>query len=538
VSLDWRVLPLPRLRGPLALLFAVAFLAAGAMTVGVGLLAHARRLAAEIPDGAHYFVVTRAVDVDEAREEIARLPGTRVVSVRRAGEVLAASGAPEFGPGRLSVLEVQVPGAAAAVLRGVEGLRDTDAVVDVIDLNARQRVEITPALVARQVAVGVALLVLGCVVFLAAVVAGAQMVGRECREEIGVRVLLGAEPEGLWAPLGLLVGAVAVGGAMVAFSTAALVVRALALPPPGGSALPGGWTVLGAAALLGGTLGLALGAARRAVARAARATVLADLGALIVLGAGAPLASASPDVTVPDGPARDADVLRALSRDLGVCRRARHVARKTIAATERQAVLAAVRGEGALLRIAVAKRSEDLAALEAWERRCAALAGERDDLRAALHSARLLGPPITPRGAPVLGSVAVRYGQVGGRAGTAAFRNGVALRTRAGESVRASARGRVAYAGELPGSGPVVVVDHGRRTYSVYARIGRSLVSVGEHVDAGQTVARARSGLLYFSIRSRGRAVDPLAWVAEAPEGQGKAQAAAAEAGRASGVFQ
>ena len=92
-----------------------------------------------------------------------------------------------------------------------------------------------------------------------------------------------------------------------------------------------------------------------------------------------------------------------------------------------------------------------------------------------------------------------------------------ALATESVSGRRATAPGRVAYSGDLPGSGAVVVIDHGRRTYSVYSKIGRSLVVVGDQVEAGQTVARARRGLLYFSIRRRGAAVDPLAWVASAP---------------------
>ena len=216
---------------------------------------------------------------------------------------------------------------------------------------------------------------------------------------------------------------------------------------------------------------------------------------------------------------RDADLLRALSRDLAVCRRARHVARKGIATTERQALFAAANEDDVLLRIAAAKRVEDVAALRGWDERCAALGDERDRMRQVLRSTRLLGPAITPRSSPVRGTVAVGYGQAGQRPVTAGFRNGVAMRTKAGESVRASAEGRVAFSGEVPGSGRVVVIDHGRRTYSVYGKIGRSLVSVGQEVAAAETVARARTGLMYFSIRHRGRSVDPLAWIASAPKG-------------------
>lgn len=516
MSLDWRALAIARLKSPLALLFAVAFLAAGAMTVGGALVGQAGRLSAEIPEVAAYYVLVRAADVEEARGLVDAVSGARVVGERRAGEILAELGAPEAGPDHIAVLEVQTRLSGEA--GDVAALAGQGVVVDVIDLNARARGEVTRALVGRRLSVGVGLLVVGCAVFVAAVVLCAQLVGRESREEIGVRVLLGAEAEGLWGPLGLLVGGVALAGALLAFAATAVVVPSLAIGDAPAVALPGAWTALGALALLAGTFGLALGSARRAVARAARATVLAGLAAALAF-APPTAALADPSREVQDGPARDADILRALSRDLAICRRARHVAKKGLAATERQTLAAAASDDWVRLRIAAAKRAEEVAVLGDWEERCGALAAERDRVREVLRSARLFGPPIAPRHAPVKGSVAVRYGDAGTRPGTAGFRNGVALRTRAGESIHASAGGRVAYSGDLPGSGPVVVVDHGRRTYSVYAKIDRSLVSVGEEVVAGQTVARARAGLLYFSIRHRGRAVDPLVWVASAPKG-------------------
>ena len=414
------------------------------------------------------------------------------------------------------MFEVLVPVGRSGSTDGLLGA--AAGVVDVIDLNAADRAKLTSTNALREGLAGGGLLLLGCVVFVSAAITTTQAAGRECRDEIGVRVLLGAEAEGLWGPLGLVVGGVALAGALLSFSAAALLV----LAGPGEAAFPGWWMLAAVVALLVGTLGLAFGAARRVVAEAARATVLAGFACLLVF-VPAPRATAlgPPDLearTQQPGPARDAVLLRALSRDLAVCRRTLHVARKGLATTELQAVVASAHDDEVLLRIASAKRAEDLVALGGAEERCAALAEERLRLREVLRSTRLLGPAIGPRQAPVQGTVVVRYGQAGRKPGTAGFRNGVALRTRRGESVRASAPGRVAYSGQLPGSGSVVVIDHGRRTYSVYAKIGPSRVRVGQEVDAGETVARAGTGLLYFSVRHRGRAVDPLDWVAGAPK--------------------
>ncbi len=511
MKLEWRALPLHRLRSSLALLFAITFLAAGAMSLGAGMLADAQLDLGKIPAGAEYYVVARAVDGDAVGQAIAVVAGAEVRAQLRAGEILARAGTRDVGPDHLVVLEVHVSDRGDVS----PNLRALDGVVDVIDLNASARAEFTRSRVVRGAVAGAGLLLLGCVVFVWAVVACAHAAGRECQDTIGVRVLLGVEAEGLWGPLGLAVGGVALAGGLASFAVTAFVVRAGIRA----ATLPVWWELAGLSALFLGTLGLAFGSARRAVARAARATVLAGLVVALV---GVPVghATGAPPPRGPQhGPVRDADILRALSRDLAVCRRAVHVARKGIAATELHGVVAAANADEALLRLAAAKRAQDVAALGEGEERCSALVAERQRLRGVLRSTRLLGPPIKPRQSPVQGDVAVRYGQAGRQPGTAGYRNGIALRTRGGESVRATAPGRVAYSGELPGSGSVVVIDHGRRTYSVYAKIGSSIVEVGEKVGAGQTVARARPGLLYFSVRHRGHAVDPLGWVANAPKG-------------------
>lgn len=499
----WRSLRLSRIRGALALLFAITFLAAASMSLGAGLLARARSDAREVPAVAEYYVVARSSEASDMRSGLEARQSVRVVSERRAGELLAAGGR-EFGPEHLTVFEVERPTHAP-------GRFQVDGAVDVIDVNAEARTMFTWERVVRGGVVGGVLLVLGCLVFVWAVIGCVETAGRACQDAIGVRVLLGAEADHVWRVLGLVVGSVALAGGFSSFAFLTFAMRT----EMGAGSFPLLWALGGVAALLFGTVALSLGAARRAVARAARATVLASLIAAFAWGS-ASAARAEPSET-PNGPIRNADVLRALSRDIAVCRRAVHVARKGMAATEHQAVLAAAARDEARLRIAVAKRVESLAALRREEKRCEALVVERVRLREVLRSVRLFGPPITPRRPPVAGAVAVRWGEAGRRPGTHAYRNGIAMRTRGGESVRATATGRVAYAGELPGSGAVVVIDHGRRTYSVYARIENGVVSVGQEVEAGETVARARQGLLYFSIRHRGRAVDPLAWLANAP---------------------
>jgi septal ring factor EnvC (AmiA/AmiB activator) len=210
---------------------------------------------------------------------------------------------------------------------------------------------------------------------------------------------------------------------------------------------------------------------------------------------------------------REVDALHGVGRELAVCRRALHLAKGGLGATQRQALRALAMRDRVLVRLVEAQRAQDARDVLSWQAICDRLATERGRLRQALRVSRELGPPIQPRIRPVAGPVRVRFGQAGRSPGTAEFRNGVALGVRPGDTVRATARGKVAFAGVLARSGPVVVIDHGARTYSVYAKIAEALVVRGMEVDPGEPVGRAGFEPLYFSIRRRGHALDPLAWL-------------------------
>jgi lipoprotein NlpD len=119
--------------------------------------------------------------------------------------------------------------------------------------------------------------------------------------------------------------------------------------------------------------------------------------------------------------------------------------------------------------------------------------------------------------------MAIAWGEAGLPGKPHAFRNGIGLRVRPGEPVRASAAGKVVYAGDLAGAGKVVVVSHGRRTFSVYGRVAETLVVRGMQVEAGEPVAEADVGtgsgaaVIYFSVRERGKPIDPVGWLRDDP---------------------
>ena len=120
---------------------------------------------------------------------------------------------------------------------------------------------------------------------------------------------------------------------------------------------------------------------------------------------------------------------------------------------------------------------------------------------------------------PVRGRVRIRFGQPAPPLGRPA--DGIFVRP-AGDVVRAAAAGRVRYAGWFGGMGLALVLDHGHGIWTIYAHNEALLVHAGDWVEAGEPIARAGATgwvadtTLYFGLRRRGRAVDPLRWLARA----------------------
>jgi septal ring factor EnvC (AmiA/AmiB activator) len=96
------------------------------------------------------------------------------------------------------------------------------------------------------------------------------------------------------------------------------------------------------------------------------------------------------------------------------------------------------------------------------------------------------------------------------------FRKGVSIDGGSGSPVKAVSAGKVAFAGELPDYGRVVIVDHGEHYYTLCAHLGELRRQTGDMVMAGDPIGMTdESGTpIYFEIRDRNIAVNPLQWVA------------------------
>jgi murein DD-endopeptidase MepM/ murein hydrolase activator NlpD len=112
---------------------------------------------------------------------------------------------------------------------------------------------------------------------------------------------------------------------------------------------------------------------------------------------------------------------------------------------------------------------------------------------------------------PVEGSVVARFGMRDG-----VNHDGIDIAVPAGTEVHAAAAGRVVFAARHGGYGNLVILRHDDGLVTIYAHNSSNLVHRGEHVTAGQVVARvgttARTGdaQLHFEVREGIKAANPM----------------------------
>lgn len=113
---------------------------------------------------------------------------------------------------------------------------------------------------------------------------------------------------------------------------------------------------------------------------------------------------------------------------------------------------------------------------------------------------------------------------------------GVDLAANRGTAIVAPAAGRVKFVGWRLGYGLTVEMEHSGEVVTLYAHCDKALVKVGDLVTAGQTIAKVgSSGLasgphVHFEVRSRGRSVDPIKFLAASRDSVAQARAVRGEA--------
>ena len=125
---------------------------------------------------------------------------------------------------------------------------------------------------------------------------------------------------------------------------------------------------------------------------------------------------------------------------------------------------------------------------------------------------------------PVQGTVLQHYGkQRHEEFADILFIKGLEIVAASGAEVRAVAPGKVVLNKSLPGYGKVVILDHGKRYYTLYGRLADGKRQVGDIVQAGDVVAALgapdhRGRNFYFELRIRGKASDPSEFFGRLPK--------------------
>ena len=159
-------------------------------------------------------------------------------------------------------------------------------------------------------------------------------------------------------------------------------------------------------------------------------------------------------------------------------------------------------------------REDYLAEVEALAAQSAALAAAIRDAQAGAGSTGTGAPSAAGFIWPVNGAVVSGFGMRWGR-----LHEGIDIAATTGTPIWAAAAGTVIHAGWLGGYGNLVVVDHGNGLATAYAHASAILVSLGQQVSQGETVALVGSTgnssgpHLHFEVRVNGVAVDPLLYL-------------------------
>lgn len=93
---------------------------------------------------------------------------------------------------------------------------------------------------------------------------------------------------------------------------------------------------------------------------------------------------------------------------------------------------------------------------------------------------------------------------------------GIDIQAPVGAGVYAAAAGKVKLVADTAQRGKTIILEHGQDVDTLYGHLGEVLVSQGEVVSQGQMIGKiGKSGMaavpmLYFEIREKGKAVDPM----------------------------
>ncbi len=102
---------------------------------------------------------------------------------------------------------------------------------------------------------------------------------------------------------------------------------------------------------------------------------------------------------------------------------------------------------------------------------------------------------------------------------TKKFHTGIDIPSPTGTTIVAATAGEVIYSGTLGGYGKTIMIDHGGGIVTLYGHNSKLVVSVGDNVKRGDTIAKCGSTGMstgphsHFEVRKDGAYQDPMPWL-------------------------
>ncbi|SHN45507.1 M23 family metallopeptidase [Cryptosporangium aurantiacum] len=134
----------------------------------------------------------------------------------------------------------------------------------------------------------------------------------------------------------------------------------------------------------------------------------------------------------------------------------------------------------------------------------------RSQKRSGVSDPEQLPVWVRPAGGPLSSLFAARWGT---------FHYGIDIASGYGSPVKAASAGTVIRSGWYGGYGQIVIIDHGDGITTRYGHNSELTVSVGDHVEAGDLIAKVGSTgastgpHCHFEVRIDDVPSDPLAWL-------------------------
>jgi septal ring factor EnvC (AmiA/AmiB activator) len=97
------------------------------------------------------------------------------------------------------------------------------------------------------------------------------------------------------------------------------------------------------------------------------------------------------------------------------------------------------------------------------------------------------------------------------------FQKGITVGAKPASDVHAVLGGKVAFSGPLKNYGLIVILEHPGQYYTLYGQMGALDVAKGADVTQGQVLGKTAGEPLYFEIRNKNVAINPLQWLSNNP---------------------